>query len=359
MAEVKKLDIPSALYDYVLFYECAKKDWLDYSKKSSVKGDGSLIDAIKWDSTYSYDPRDKGGKTLFGVTEYSWENIAGLKGFDKDLNSMGQNGWFETMKYYWSPYSQAEKAANYACGITMFQMSWGGFSKEAQNRTLKTLKENADIKDYNFTTKGGLYAKIADATHAYKDPMIAYDYLRKELARYYYNISAPGNTNKVFRMGWLTRSVLSLTPYGLYMPTTFGYEAGNLKYESPLEDWETVSKNWVSGNKSGYVKIIDWGVSPEAIEKMSENAYNYTSDSGAYSSNSNSSSGAYGGNGGVHQLGNYTNAPDANIIHKQSQSREEVLNTLMGGSYMPNMVKKCNELITTDKKKGIKTKSEK
>jgi hypothetical protein len=125
-----------------------------------------------------------------------------------------------------------------------------------------------------------------------------------------------------------------------------------------LEDWETVSKNWVTGNKSGYVKIVDWGVTPETIEKMSENAYNYTSDSGAYLSNSNSSSGAYGGNGGVHQLGNYTNAPDASIIHQQSQSREEVLNTLMGGSYMPNMVKKCSELITSDKKKGVKTKSE-
>ena len=70
------------------------------------------------------------------------------------------------------------------------------------------------------------------------------------------------------------------------------------------------------------------------------------------------SSGAYGGCGAVSQLGNYSNAPDVQIIHQQTQSRDEVLNTLVGGSYTPNDVKKCSELTSADKKKSVKTKSE-
>ena len=361
MAEVKSLSIPPALYDFVLYYECATKDWTNYSKKSSITGNGSLRDFINWNSTYSYDPDDKGGKTLFGVTELTWQSYVSAypnKGYNKDLNTMGMQGWHDQIDWFWNGYSHAGKSANYACAFIMFQMSWGGFNTKALDGIINTLKTNADKKDYSFVSSSNRYIKLADATHAYTDPMVAYDYMRKGLAQYYYNISTPDKTNKKYRNGWLTRSALSFTPYGLYIPTSVTYQTAGLKYESTLDDWEAAAVKWATENKSGYVKIIDWGTTPESIERMAASTYNYTSDSGTYSSYSNSSSGAYGGNGGVYQLGNYTNAPDANVIHQQSQSREEVLNTLMGGSYMPNMVKKCNELITADKKKGIKTKSE-
>ena len=72
---------------------------------------------------------------------------------------------------------------------------------------------------------------------------------------------------------------------------------------------------------------------------------------------SSSSSGAYGGCGGVSQLGNYSNTPDVQTSHRQIKNREDVLQTLLGGSYTPNQVKKCAELITSDKKKNVKTKS--
>ena len=86
--------------------------------------------------------------------------------------------------------------------------------------------------------------------------------------------------------------------------------------------------------------------------------YEYTPSSSQFGgSQSSSSGGAYSGCGGVHQLGNYSNAPDAQITHQQTQSREEVLNTLVGGSYTPDQVKKCDELITSDKKKNKKQKS--
>ena len=72
------------------------------------------------------------------------------------------------------------------------------------------------------------------------------------------------------------------------------------------------------------------------------------------------SGGAYGGCSGVYQLGNYSNTSNTNMAIKkqQTKNREEVLNTLVSNSCTPDQVKKCSELISTDKKKEIKTKSE-
>jgi hypothetical protein len=363
MAEVKTLDPTPALYDFVLYFECASKDWVQGAKKTTIKGDGSLVDLINWNSTYSYDPDDAGGKTLFGVTENSWKEFVQKypnKGYSSDLNSMGKQGWLDQIHWYWSEKSSSGKCANYACAFLMFQMVWIGFNANAQKNLLSTLKQNADIKDYSFITSGDTYRKIADATHAYKDPMIAYDFMRKANAAYYYNISTPDRTNKKYRMGWLNRSALSYTPYGLYVPTLIDGKSVGLQYSSTLDEWESTAIRLAQNNTNGYVKIVDWGINPESLENISSNPYSYNDAANSFSPSpsENSSSGIYNGCGSVSQLGNYTNAPDANIIHQQSQSREEVLNTLMGGSYMPNMVKKCSELITSDKKKGVKTKSE-
>jgi hypothetical protein len=360
MAEVETLSIPPALYDFVLYYECASKDWLSYSKKNLISGDGSLRDAIKWDSKYSYDPNDKGGRTLFGVTESTWRAYVEScpdKNYSKDLNTMGKQGWHDQIDWFWITYSNAGKSANYACAFIIFQMAWGGFNNSALVNIINTLKNNADKKDYFFITDGDNYKKLADATHAYTDPMIAYDYMRKGLSQYYYNISNPNNSNKIYRNGWLTRSALSFTPYGLYIPTTISYKNVGLKYESTIEQWESVALQLAQNNTSGYVKIIDWGTQPESVEKMiSNDIYNYTPvvKTNFLKSSINSSSGAYGGCGGVYQLGNYTITPDIQVIKQQDKRRDEVLNTLIEGSYIPNDIKKCGELTTSDKKKGIK-----
>ncbi len=365
MAEVKILPPTPALYDFVLYFECASKDWIKGAKKSSIKGDGSLMDLINWNSTYSYDPDDAGGKTLFGVTESSWQTFVKKypnKGYSKDLNSMGKKGWIDQINWYWSELSSSGLCANYACGFMMFQMRWVGFGSKAQDNLLSTLKANADIKDYPFITSGNKYRKIADATHAYTDPMIAYDYMRKANAAYFYNISTPDRTNKKFRMGWLNRSALSYTPYGLYVPISVSGKSVGLKYESTLDQWEAAAIQLAQSNTGGYVKIMDWGTLPESIEKITNSSYDFASAAQSYSKSSNSSSssssGAYGGCGAVSQLGNYTNAPDVQVVHKQSQNREDVLNTLVSGSYTPNDVKKCAELTSAEKKKGVKTKSE-
>ena len=360
--EIKALKPIPALYDFILYWECAGKDWKKGAKKTSIKGDGSLIDLINWDSTYSYDPDDAGGKTLFGVTESTWQEYVKKhpeKGYSKDLNKMGKQGWMDQVDWFWTGRSACGLCANYACAFAMIQMVWMGFDSEPLAKLLSTLKENADIKDYPFITSGGVYKKIADATHAYTDPMIAYEYMRKAHSTHLYNISTPNRTNKKYRMGWLNRSILAYTPYGLYVPITVSGKSVGLKYESTLEQWEAAALQLVQSNAKGYVKIMDWGASPETIEQLANIAYNYAS-AGSYDPNTSNaySSGAYGGCGGVYQLGNYTNAPDVDIEYVQFQKKEDVLNTLIGGSYTPKDIKTCIELSTTDKKKNVKPKSE-
>ena len=160
MAEVKILEPTPALYDYVLYYECASKDWKKGAKKTSIKGDGSLMELINWNSTYSYDPDDAGGKTLFGVTENAWKAYVKKhpnKNYSPNLNTMGRKGWMDVMYYYWNDYSYGSKSANYACAFSLFQMAWGGFSSTNLKKLLNTLKGNADIKNYAFKENGGLY----------------------------------------------------------------------------------------------------------------------------------------------------------------------------------------------------------
>jgi hypothetical protein len=361
MAETKTLQPPPALYDYVLYYECASKDWLKGAKKTTIKGDGSLMDLINWNSTYSYDPDDSGGKTLFGVTEKVWKSFVEKhknKNYSSDINTMNKNGWLDVMSYYWHNYSCAGKSANYACAFALFQMAWGGFSSSNLQILLDTLRDNADIKEHVFIREGGYYPRIADATHAYSDPMIAYDYIRKAKSTYLYNISTPYKKNKKYRCGWLTRNTLSFTPYGLFVPVSVSYETANLKYESPLSMWEETAIKWAQESKGGYVKIMDWGATPESIENITNSSYDYVSATNAYEPNTGTSfGGAYCGCNGVYQLGNYTNSGSVSLMGAQERQktfgRGDVLNTLVEGACVKD-IKTCSELTTTDKKKGVK-----
>lgn len=365
------LPIPPALYDYVLYYECASKDWKAGSKKTKIKGDGSLCDMINWNSTYSYDPDDAGGKTLFGITEKTWQSFVKSypeKGYSSDLNSMGKQGWFDVIEYFWNDYSYAGRSANLACAFVLFQMAWGGFGPIKS--LINTLKENADIKDYNFTESKVLFKQVSDATHAYTDPMVAYDYIRNAKSSYLYNISTPDKTNKKYRVGWLTRNTLSFTAYGLFIPISFTYKDMGLKYESTLDQWENAANHYSLNDTTGYVKIIDWERHSIEKEEQNSNEYNflfYTSNDESSNKESNpyilitesNPTGSYKGCNNVQQLGGFSNTTSSNKQiaqnnNKYQNNREEVLNVLIKGSYSPNEVIKCLELLTADKKKNIK-----
>lgn len=372
MADDKKLAIPPAIYDYILYYECAQKDWLDYRKRTQVKGDGSLMDLIKWDVTYSVHPNDSGGETKFGVTKRTWQSYVESnpdKGYSKNLNSMTRQGWLDIVWWFWDSYSCASLSANYACACLLFQIAWGGFA--LTGKLVEALKQNADKTDYNFITSGGNYKKIADATHAYNNPMKAYGIMRSSLLSYYYNISRPdyvnksGKLNSVFRIGWLNRAAIPFSLYGLYADVSLNGGNGlGLKYESTIADWDTAISQHIKNGAKGIVKLIDWGEPTESLEDliamaMPSSYYNnniFGSDiNSTYSSNYQS--GPYSKRGIVNQLGNYSTTPDVQKANIQTKYREDVLNTLLGGSYNPDNVKKCTELITSDKRKSVQDKT--
>lgn len=352
------LKIPPALYDYILYYECAAGDWIDLNQKANIKGDGSLMNYINWNASPTTVKGDSGGPTLFGVTHKTWRNYATKHGLNPNLSGMGKSGWIKIMEYFWSDYSHADLCANYACAMALFQMAWGGFSKSSD--LLATLRSNKD-KNYNFQNYSSTYAKISDTTNAYTDPMKAYDIIRKAKSTYLYNISTPDKANSKFRVGWLRRNVLAFTPIGLFVDTKGNlYTEEGLSYNSTLQDWENAAIRMANANTPGYRCIFNWGATPEQIAAMAANAGIYSPSDGMMAGyGGGAAGGSYGGCGGVHQLGNYTNSPDMVITPQQTQSREEVLNTLVGGSYTPDEIKKCSELITSDKKKNVKTKSEK
>lgn len=360
MSEVKKLDVPPALYDYLLFYECAIKDWTNYNLKLKIKGDGSLMNAIKWNIDYSYDPYDAGGNTKFGVTEKTWQSFAKKfpNKYSLDLNSMNRQSWLDFVHWWWNSHSYAGECANYACAFMLFQMVWGGFS--ATKALLSTLKEKADKKDYPFINKGSVYKQIADATHAFTNPMEAFIIIRTAKFTHLYNISTPNRTNSRYRHGWFNRNAMSFTLHGFYACTTMGDKIG-WTYNTPVEQWDDIVTRHIQNGGKGMIKIFDWGTDPESIEKLAgSGTYDFSSFSNLYDSTSSSSysSGSYGGCGGAFQLGNYSNASDTQIIFRQTQNKEEVLQTLMSGSYTPDVVKKCDELIEVEKKKNVKVKSE-
>ena len=355
MAEKTPLPVPPVLYDYLLYYECAPTDWLDFRKRSQIKGDGSLMNYIDWNCQPSFDPDDKGGPTKCGVTEATWRSFS-----TKPLAQMNQADWQGFVKSLWeNPTNGAgAHAANFACGLLLFQAAWGGFS--GGETCLRKLKETADIKDYPYVSKGYIYKKIADATHAFTDPMVAFNILRNAVLTHYYNCSTPDKTNRKYRMGWFNRVAIPFTPYGFYLSLGPDGKYLGLKYESTIAEWDAKVMAYIQNGAQRLIKIFDWGLDPESISELIANIPYDSSTSGyGYSNGGGYSGGSYSGCGGVSQLGNYSNAPDANIVPQQTQDRNAVLNTLIGGSYLSNDVKKCDELITTDKKKTKKIKSEK
>ena len=63
--------------------------------------------------------------------------------------------------------------------------------------------------------------------------------------------------------------------------------------------------------------------------------------------------------GEITNLGEYTNVATIQSMEQHHKKREDILNTLVGNSmFDKNKIKICSELITADKKKGIKIKSE-
>ena len=364
-----KLSMPPGLYDYVVYYECAPSNWPNNKRPSADNFDGSgkSVDLVKWDSTSHTAKYDSGGATKVGVTHSTWDSLRNnpkqypefSKYKNMSIDAMSKEAWLEVMDQFWSE-SHSGDCANHACACLLFQAKWGGFL--GFDSLIAELKKNSDIPDYPF--KGTRYAGVADATNAYTDPMKAYIIIRKKVLNYLISISDPNSPNErqrnnyQNRMGWYNRLALAFPLQGLYIDVGLngvGHLSPAITRDTTSADTiiDSVAKHYQNGGR-GMKQLIDWGLSPEELEeKIASGEYDFIhGDSGGYSSQY--SGGSYSGCNSISQLGNYSNAPDATVVHQQVQSKEEVLNTLMSGSYEPNSVKKCDELITTDKKKRKK-----
>lgn len=362
MADEKNWEIHPALYDYILYYECSPKDWI--AKRlpdvNSIDGKGITLSLIDWDNaTMTMDTN--GDWTKLGVNEVAWDPYVNYK---IPLKQMDKNGWSNIFKDVFWKENCANKCANIACALLLFQISWQGYGKTSRANLVKTLKDNCDIKDYKFSGNNS-YAGIADATNAYTDPMKAYNIMRQFVPKYYWNLAAnkdkdwSNSLRKNLRIAWMRRHVMAFRPDGLYVEV--GFCAKEMDYSKTVDEWESYAQSCVSNKRSGYKKILHWdGVTAEQIAAMNANIGNFSYTPSSFSSYSTggSSSPTYSCFGVVNNMGDYTNYPDGNNIPQEKQNREEVWNTLIGGSYMQDKVRKCAELITTDKIKNEKPKSE-
>ena len=365
-SENAKLSVPPGFYDYILYNECHSSNWINNKRPSTDNFDGSgkSIDMVNWNSGSYTLKGDSGGATKAGVTVKTWKTLLKLDSFSQfrgmSVDAISKSAWLAVIDYFWTT-SHACDCVNHACACILCQTKWGGFT--GLSRLLSELKKQSDIAGYPFMGDG--YAGIADATHAFTDPMKAYIIIRKVVLSYLISISDPNSsneqhrTNYQFRVGWFNRFALAFAMQGLYL--NVGLAKGVRELDPPItektDDADEVIKasikHYQNGGR-GMKQILDWGLTPEQIEEMiASGEYDFIyEDSSSYSPQYSGSS--YSGCNSISQLGNYSNAPDANVVHQQVQSKEDVLNTLMSGSYEPGSVKKCDELITTDKKKRKK-----
>lgn len=266
--------LSGCLYDYILFYECAAGDWVSgkgSQKLQIMKAEpGTLMNYINWNVGGTTVEGDSGGNTKCGVTQATWESWY-RKNSKKygittgtDVNKMDKRGWLSLIDSIWV------KCANDACSIVLFQCKWGGWSKA--DKCLKKLKEKSDVRGYSFKSSGDVYARIADATHAFKNPMDAFQIIRDEHQQYLYDISAPGKKNSRFRQGWMRREVAPFQDDGLYV------ESGGIsRYTSDtttLHEWRAICSQQ-KGKMAGYVKLCSWDnmpSNPEAFDDVDVSA---------------------------------------------------------------------------------------
>lgn len=258
--------LSGSLYDYLLFYECAAKDWKDLKSSNeklnvATQAPGTLMNHINWGVSGTTVAGDSGGNTKCGVTHGTWSSWytknAGRYGLNTgtDVNKMDKKGWMSLIDSWWIG------CANNACSLVLFQARWGGWS--TVNSCLTLLKQHADIPGYSFKTSGDVYSKIADATHAYKNPMDAYQLIRNAHQEYLYNLSAPGKKNSKFRKGWMRREVATFQDDGLYIET--GGLIGMTSDSMTLKEWRALC-NQQKGKLNGYVKLCSWDNMPSNPE---------------------------------------------------------------------------------------------
>lgn len=364
----KNIEMPAAFAESLLYWEMHNDDWnlsKGQTKFDVIDGKFGATKYVKWDAQARIEKNDSGGLTKVGITQSTWtefrsKNSSKYPGLPDSVHNVKEKEWLIYVNHSWER-SCANVSANAACGCALFQCRWGGYRYAEQ--CWKELISKADIKYYNYKfkkwDKDNSFQCLADATHAFKDPMIAYKIIINSKRQYLWDTSKSGkNFNN--RPGWMRRICMGFTDDGLYLAGYNIVKENGLTSSNTIDQWNSVAIKAFKENSKYIKKLLDWGANPETLAAMA------SMGGGSYTPDAAAAGGAvsmaprelYSGCAGVYNLGDYTNSPDMTITPQQTQNREEVLNTLMSGSYTPDEVSKCAELITVDKKKNVKIKRE-
>ena len=320
--------IPASVYDYLLFYECASKDWLPGKGSQKIviakNSPGTLVDNINWSVGGTTVPGDSGGNTKCGITQSTWRGFYNKNAKKYGLNcgpnvdNMNKIGWLSFIDSIWPT------AANTACALIYFQWCWGSGSCQSKN-LLKALRDRADKSGWRPNTSGSIGQQILNATFGFKNPMDAYQIIRDYRIQFIWDISTPNKTNSKFRNGWLKRTIGSFQDDGLYLAEA--PQLYNIPYDTPISERKAIC-NQLKG-KGDYVLLAKWGNMPTKPDTFVD------VDISAYDNSSGGSSGGGGSYSGTDRKYSPRFSSAANRDPHLSASKEVELKkgTLLGSEF--------------------------
>lgn len=289
--------IPASVYDYILFYECASKDWLPGkgSQKITIakNSPGTLVDHINWSVGGTTVVGDAGGNTKCGITHSTWRGFynknAGKYGLNcgPNVNNMNKKGWLSYIDSIWPT------AANTACALIYFQWCWGSGSCNSKN-LLKALRDRVDKSGWKPKEVGSIGQQVLDATFGFKNPMDAFQIIRDYRIKFLWDISTEDKTNSRFRNGWLRRTIGSFQDDGLYLAES--PQLYNISYNTPINERKAICSQ-LKG-KGDYILLAKWDNMPTNPDTFADvDVYSYNNSNNGYGSGSNGV-GSFGGTDG-------------------------------------------------------------
>ena len=253
--------IPASVYDYLLFYECASKDWLPGKSSQKINiaknSPGTLVDNINWSVGGTTVLGDRGGNTKCGITHSTWRDFYTKSAQKYGLNcglevdNMNKIGWLSYIDSKWP------KAANIACELIYFQWCWGSGRCNSKN-LLETLRERADKSGWSPKNGGSIGSQVLDATFGFNNPMDAYQIIRDYRIQFLWDISTSSSSNSKFRTGWLRRTIGSFQDDGLYLAEA--PQLYDIPYNTPISERKAMC-NQLKG-KGNYILLAKWDNMP-------------------------------------------------------------------------------------------------
>ena len=317
--------IPASVYDYLLFYECASKDWLPGKSSQKINiaknSPGTLVDNINWSVGGTTVLGDRGGNTKCGITHSTWRDFYTKSSQKYGLNcgpevdNMNKIGWLSYIDSKWP------KAANIACELIYFQWCWGSGRCNSKN-LLETLRERADKSGWSPKDGGSIGSQVLDATFGFNNPMDAYQIIRDYRIQFLWDISTSSSSNSKFRTGWLRRTIGSFQDDGLYLAEA--PQLYDIPYNTPISERKAIC-NQLKG-KGNYILLAKWDNMPTNPDTFADVS---TYDNGG----SNILNGSSGGGLDVKYSSKFSSSSNRDPHLSASKEVELKKGTLLGSEF--------------------------